>query len=128
MAMVGLRDQLSKSAQRRCAVMARNRATGSWSVSRKYCLHPRAPAVARARDHDDLSFLVGLQLVGDPLHLEKQRRIHRVALFRTIERDPGNSFAVGLDQHTSVFLLLSHMVLLLTAKLVDFLSSRQDPQ
>ena len=37
MAMVGLRDQVSSSAQRRCAVMPRNRATGSLSVSRKYC-------------------------------------------------------------------------------------------
>src|SRR5882724_6204563 len=35
--MLGLRDQLSNSAQRRCAVIARKRATGSWSVSRKYC-------------------------------------------------------------------------------------------
>src|SRR3990172_4348176 len=38
MAIVGLRDQVSMSAQRRCAVTARKRATGSLSVSRKYCL------------------------------------------------------------------------------------------
>ena len=108
--MVGLRDQveqLGPAAVRRHAPEPRHGIlVGLAKILPQ--IHSRAPAVARAGDHDDFRVVVGFQLVRDLFHLDEQRRIHRVAFLRPVESDPGDPFVIGLDQYTRVFFLCNH--------------------
>src|SRR5262249_60151941 len=51
-------------------------------------IHPSAPAVAGAGEHDDFGCLIGLESVEDLLHLDGHRRVPGVALLRSIESNP----------------------------------------
>src|SRR5215813_7285244 len=75
-------------------------------------IHPSAPAIAGAGQYDDFGCLIGLESVEDLLHLDVKRRVHGIALLRSIESNPRDSFIVGFDQDAGVFFLFSHRILL----------------
>ncbi|MPN64311.1 hypothetical protein SDC9_212082 [bioreactor metagenome] len=73
-------------------------------------IHAGGPRIAGAGQHQDHGLLVEFQRLQHVDHFAIERRAHRVALFRAVQRDPGNAF-FELDLHAApAAFILGHIL------------------